>query len=94
MSAKVTMAIIAQRSTWPELSAELRDTTYSGDAQRTASMPVTISGNVFSNCATPSARRPTEAAVRLEALAARTDHAKALVAWRASHAIDETPGKR
>ena len=38
--------------------------------------------------------RRTLRAVRLEALAARTDHAKALAAWRASHAVGETPGKQ
>lgn len=38
--------------------------------------------------------RRTLRAVRLEALAARTDHAKALAAWRASQTTAEMPGEK
>ena len=73
---------------------ERYDSTLLDAAQRTAqAVEFAFQRGATSVLEVLDARR-TLRAVRLEALAARTDHAKALAAWRASHATDEMPGKQ
>ena len=73
---------------------ERYDSTLVGAAERTAqSMEFAFQRGATSVLEVLDARR-TLRAVRLEALAARTDHAKALAAWRASQTTVETLGEK